>query len=730
MSLFDTFDTDKDIKPDRPYLQKDSSFIDVVEASFDYTLKNQNFDSASSLVRQEFRKAEEDAKRIIGDDYNLSNSPSFDPTSFDEFSIQGASGGVELMDKQQKVYDDYVKDLKLKNPDKYKDLKTLDDIRESAKLRAKESEKNFTDVRSRASGRSALLGSLVGGFGASLADPLNILTLPLGAGAGKTLLKTVAIEAGIASGTEAITQQGVEAWQKELGNEYGLKDKAEAVGMAALFGGSLPVIGKGAKVGAQKSSRYIFNKIGLNKKTPLKARTAAKVMERNLHVIENSPYVNRNNAEHIKVFNEIMETVNRGEPIDFTRVEMSNKEFNSIDTRILDTDDKSTIIAKQEIEKFQTEKLTPEQQAIRNDLIEQEIINMKNEVNDITQTLENLDNLQSTQQWQNKLLRTNEQKLNKILENKKGKTYTQLRKVAEERLDKGYVNNKGVEILPNKTFIDNSVGKKIANQRLDEAISLIKEDGGLLESDIDRLLGNRASEIKKKFPELIFRDEVITKESPDLALLKDIRKSKIKTDSISKRQRKILKENNLHNLFSKKGIPADILAIELKEKGSLNFADGANEVDELINKLLSLDLEAKEVDTGARPASLEELLMDLETNEEGLSQILQGKLTREDAARLKNKIEASNKTRKDYALDEPESIPLQRQNEINKELESPEHIKAVEVEFKRTVESNPDQKIIIERDNGEEVTLTLKELENELEIDSKVMNEINSCGLG
>ena len=90
-------------------------------------------------------------------------------------------------------------------------------------------------------------GGFMGTMAGAMTDPVNIAFMlagaPPGAGLGRVLLTEAA--GGVAS--ELIVQRQVRKFNESIGNEYGLKDQAEAVAMAAGGAVAIPVIGKGVK---------------------------------------------------------------------------------------------------------------------------------------------------------------------------------------------------------------------------------------------------------------------------------------------------------------------------------------------------------------------------------------------------------------------------------------------------------------------------------------------------
>lgn len=111
-------------------------------------------------------------------------------------------------------------------------------------------EREQQDVASRAT-IGGVAGSIVGSAGASMTEPLNILTLPVGAPLRAGLLSRIAIEAGLAAGTETLLQPGVQGMRDELGLESGIGQAAENVGMAAAGAGALTagIAGVGGALG-------------------------------------------------------------------------------------------------------------------------------------------------------------------------------------------------------------------------------------------------------------------------------------------------------------------------------------------------------------------------------------------------------------------------------------------------------------------------------------------------
>lgn len=100
-------------------------------------------------------------------------------------------------------------------------------------------------------------GGTIGGFlgvaAGAITDPLNLATLPLGASWATGILKTAAIEAGIAMGTEAAIQPAIYRYKKELESPYDLKDVLINIAGAGVGAG---VLTGGVKATARAISRF------------------------------------------------------------------------------------------------------------------------------------------------------------------------------------------------------------------------------------------------------------------------------------------------------------------------------------------------------------------------------------------------------------------------------------------------------------------------------------------
>jgi hypothetical protein len=130
------------------------------------------------------------------------------------------------------------------------------------------------EVISRASGVSQIFGGFLGSAAAQFTDPVNLMTLPIGASARMGLLSTVAIEAGINAGIEVAQTPGRNEYRRMIGQEETSVVENAVVG--GIFGGGLAFGIKGAaklKVPVTAGARAVGNFLA----TQSEKRTLAKL---------------------------------------------------------------------------------------------------------------------------------------------------------------------------------------------------------------------------------------------------------------------------------------------------------------------------------------------------------------------------------------------------------------------------------------------------------------------
>ena len=260
--------------------QPSTDFFDVVSASFESTTDNYIVGAGSRLNANFTSDRDKKYKSLTGRDiYN-------DALRFidDKESVYNPRTGTLNKDSQQmrEAVDKLIVEGRNNNIFGEEVVDTYLEINEKSKDKARASLDAYNKTSQGASETASTAGGLVGGLGASFIDPLNIATLPFGAGVSRGVLKTIFLEAGLNAGIEAASQPFVAQWQNEIGNEYGFTEAAENVAIAALFGGSIGGLTKGA----QKSYAHFFSETSVKLKElgETEGALSAQVMERKAHL--------------------------------------------------------------------------------------------------------------------------------------------------------------------------------------------------------------------------------------------------------------------------------------------------------------------------------------------------------------------------------------------------------------------------------------------------------------
>lgn len=142
---------------------------------------------------------------------------------------------------------------------------------------------------------AAKLGKFAGAMGASIIDPVNVATLPFGAGALKPGVgiirntgRVMLAEAIIGAGTEAVIQSQVYDYKKELGSPYTAKDALVNVAMAGVgqgvLSGGATLVGGVAKRGF-KSDAELLAEFKKAVKTPTPEQSSA------VHLLEDGEHI-------------------------------------------------------------------------------------------------------------------------------------------------------------------------------------------------------------------------------------------------------------------------------------------------------------------------------------------------------------------------------------------------------------------------------------------------------
>lgn len=350
----------------QPIQQEPSDFTDILFKSFTSTLQNFNSNSRAKLIDEEKNERAKLFQDLTGEKLDPTKATGYVP--FEEPSAQDflELGSMKILQRKEEYenqfIEQYVQELKNKEPEKYKSILSQEELEEKARNKANLSRREFEEASKRSSGFTRFTASFLGGLGATALDPINVATIPFGAARGASILRTVATEAAINAGTEAVTQPFVAKWQKELGQEYGFNEMAENVGFAALFGGSFAGVVKGAK----PSAMFVFDKMSKMKNLKPSERLTASYMSKVAHLKEALPFVRnktpieaKKHYDSVKAVSEAFENGKKVEPND---VKITEAEFISLDTKPKrgDTDIEKTRLA--EIERFKEQDVIQESQ--------------------------------------------------------------------------------------------------------------------------------------------------------------------------------------------------------------------------------------------------------------------------------------------------------------------------------------------------------------------------------
>jgi len=201
------------------------------------------------------------------------------------------------------------------DPDLFQGVPRTAEVLEQAREQARVTSEELRQATLNANPFSATAGSLVGTLGGAAADPVNLALLPFGAGAGKSVLQAVLIEAGLNAGAEILTQPRIASWQREIGNEYGFGDAVSNVGMAALLGAGFTGIARGVK----PTASAVFEFISKSENIPSTLANQIKQLADYAHLKEKSPFENVNGPNfdvHIENMNAVSRAFEARKSID------------------------------------------------------------------------------------------------------------------------------------------------------------------------------------------------------------------------------------------------------------------------------------------------------------------------------------------------------------------------------------------------------------------------------
>lgn len=246
------------------------NIFESVEAGFEYYKYNYNSNAQRLLENNQIQKQENALSDILG-----------------QSVVDIIGEDVYNSDQRFSAIDNLIKDYRNKNDERFNDILTTEEMKIAA---VEEAQKIGIDYEKRIRGASPLetvAGGIIGSLGASLQDPVTWATLGAGAvvsAATRTtsVLRLIAVEAGIGAASEAALQPFISEWQKTIGNQYGLGDALTNVAFAGLlsggFSGLASVPFRSAVEGARNKSSILFEIAASSEKTPEYARSVLRQM--------------------------------------------------------------------------------------------------------------------------------------------------------------------------------------------------------------------------------------------------------------------------------------------------------------------------------------------------------------------------------------------------------------------------------------------------------------------
>ncbi len=285
-----------------------AGLTDTIGASFDFTWKAHTTAAAIQYQGAPLNERNDQIKQRFGQDV-------FDITELRTKYPNPNTEGLARMSKEaNERIDDWILKGRTEAPDKYKGIKTTREITDEARKMVDISENHMSEIMTRnPSAVSRFTGGMIGAMGATLLDPPNLLTLPMGAGeiqaglkgfaAARAILKAAFVDGSINAAVEVANQPAIAEWQKTLGRRYGFGEAAENVGMA-FFGGAgisglIRGFGRGLGYAGSVSSNAL-DKIAESARLPASVREAARFMSRQAYIDESAPPGSINSGEDLR----------------------------------------------------------------------------------------------------------------------------------------------------------------------------------------------------------------------------------------------------------------------------------------------------------------------------------------------------------------------------------------------------------------------------------------------
>ena len=234
-------------------------------------------------------------------------------------SIASTKSKDSLSSDWQGIIEPNLEALRERFPDA--NIRNRDEIDADIAAQAKMLRDDFEETYSYADPYAAFFGALGGGAVASMADPINIMTLPIGAGkvAGASFVQGLSIivarSFGIGFATEAAIQPLVYDYKKEIESPYDLQD--------ALFNMSAAGVGNGLLNGLGHSIARGFDRITSKQELPNTHETR-RLRKEIQDLLELQTFADETGAKtvgelevHLKALNTAMADIEAGRQVDY-----------------------------------------------------------------------------------------------------------------------------------------------------------------------------------------------------------------------------------------------------------------------------------------------------------------------------------------------------------------------------------------------------------------------------
>lgn len=196
-----------------------------------------------------------------------------------------------IEEESNRIADKAIEDARAANPaSDIAYLKTTKEIRDLTVATRQSANLEYEKVARRAPSTAVRVGgALVGGIGA-MTDPINALSMIVGAPAATGIIRGALIEGAINMGVEAFQTPENMKWAKEAGVQYGFGEAAMNIATAGIGAGVISGITRGVgRLLTKGKSMEVLDKIGHDKNIPSEVADAAKYQATVAHIDDSVP---------------------------------------------------------------------------------------------------------------------------------------------------------------------------------------------------------------------------------------------------------------------------------------------------------------------------------------------------------------------------------------------------------------------------------------------------------